>query len=343
MPAYKAQSLLVELASDEPGQTVAVIVQKNTKGIELENLVANLGGRVTKNLRIINAFAAELAAKQALELSLHPLVRWVSLDTPVIETGGTEPNNPVRMRAEFNAPAYTDGASNWDQPWEEIGESDGPENGDLVISSFLSGSAQGLRVQGQSKGIQSRLDLTNSDWASLSIGYRRKSFESEADYIAVEVSVAGSTTWQELGRLTGPITDPALSFAQYDLSPYLPGEVSLRFISSSSMGETARFYLDYVQIDYLAYPKPEPDLPFKVSLPLVVSGNPNGGTFLGDALPLAMEFNYSKSVLDDFSSGTFGGNQGNVNWKNDWVRGRHFRIGSNHRFGICPRWTVMDG
>ena len=59
----KAHPLLAQLAAEEPAQRVAVIIQKSAAGADLEAKVARLGGEVTKELHIINAFAAELPAK----------------------------------------------------------------------------------------------------------------------------------------------------------------------------------------------------------------------------------------------------------------------------------------
>src|SRR3989337_2140912 len=81
--AAKAHPLLAQLAAEEPGQMVTVIVQKTASGADLEGLGARLGGAVTKDLRIINAFAAQLPAGAALQLARDPAVRWVSLDAVV--------------------------------------------------------------------------------------------------------------------------------------------------------------------------------------------------------------------------------------------------------------------
>jgi serine protease AprX len=79
-----AQPLLLDLARQNPDNIVSVIVQKNLKGdTAVEREITKLGGIITKDLHIINAFAAELPAKQAALLSTNPGVRWVSYDAPV--------------------------------------------------------------------------------------------------------------------------------------------------------------------------------------------------------------------------------------------------------------------
>lgn len=95
--AEKLHPALQELARAQPEQTVAVIVQKAGQA-DAEALVPALGGVVTKDLRIINAFAAELPAGAVPALVREGGVRWVSPDGPVEraapppkgDTGGPE-------------------------------------------------------------------------------------------------------------------------------------------------------------------------------------------------------------------------------------------------------------
>jgi hypothetical protein len=78
-----AQPVLSELGATRPDEVVSVIVQKAIIDSNLEEWVARLGGTVTRDLPIINAFAAELPAQVVLELAKAEGVRWVSLDAPV--------------------------------------------------------------------------------------------------------------------------------------------------------------------------------------------------------------------------------------------------------------------
>jgi serine protease AprX len=79
----KIHPLLAELAARAPDQIVSVIVQKTSISNQAEMLTQNLGGKITKDLHIINAFAAEMSAAAALQLAASPVVRWVSPDAPV--------------------------------------------------------------------------------------------------------------------------------------------------------------------------------------------------------------------------------------------------------------------
>ena len=56
----RLQPVLRQMASQTPDQRVSVIVQKAGAGQSAEAQTAKLGGTVTDDLRIINAFAAEM-------------------------------------------------------------------------------------------------------------------------------------------------------------------------------------------------------------------------------------------------------------------------------------------
>ncbi len=314
----KAHPWLIQTADIAPEQIVKVIVQKSHATTHPEERVSQLNGRVVRNLPIINAFSAEMPARAAIMLSKDANVRWVSPDAPVVEVSGAEEKNFVTMRADFAQANYYDASSNWNQTWQELGEADGAEAGDVAIVNFLSGSSQGVRLQGSLKGIQSLLELPPTDTLTLTIGYRRKGLTSEAEYVSVQVSVNDGGDWVDLDHLGGPITDPALNVAQYDLSPYLSGELILRFITSDAFNQSSKFYLDYVQVEYLVSPKPEPEFAYSVHIPLVVNERPQQNPGIGFIAPLSINFNYSKTVRDEFTSGTFDGNNGSVNWNGGW-------------------------
>ena len=76
----KAQPILVQMATSDQNQIVSVIIQKANQTTSAEEQVVALGGQITQDLGIINAFSAEMTAGTALEISHSADVRWVSLD-----------------------------------------------------------------------------------------------------------------------------------------------------------------------------------------------------------------------------------------------------------------------
>jgi serine protease AprX len=83
----RAQPQLLALAAQRPDAQVSVIVQKTVKTDSVEQLVARLGGQVTRDLHIINAFSAKLPGAAVPRLAGAAGVRWVSLDAVMGEAG----------------------------------------------------------------------------------------------------------------------------------------------------------------------------------------------------------------------------------------------------------------
>lgn len=101
--AGRVQPVLMQRAAAQPEARVGVIVQKTVKDAGVEELVTRLGGAVTKDLSLINAFAAELPGKAVPELAQAGGVRWVSFDAPVA-------NSQTGTVGEF-APASLDASA----------------------------------------------------------------------------------------------------------------------------------------------------------------------------------------------------------------------------------------
>jgi serine protease AprX len=98
------QPELRQLALEMPDKLIAVIAQKADTSQRAEELVIELGGRVTKDLHIINAFAAEICAGEVPKLAASGTVRWVSLDG-MLDGAGKPPKDPV---PELPANTYLD-------------------------------------------------------------------------------------------------------------------------------------------------------------------------------------------------------------------------------------------
>lgn len=76
----RVQPALLTIAAEQPDAMVSVIIQKTTKDAGVEEWVTRLGGAITQDLHIINAFVARLPAKAARELARADGVRWISLN-----------------------------------------------------------------------------------------------------------------------------------------------------------------------------------------------------------------------------------------------------------------------
>jgi serine protease AprX len=130
-PTAKVQPVLVELAAQDPGQLMDVIVQKMAGSTGTEEQVAALGGRVTHDLHIINAFAAEMPAAAALKLARTGSVRWVSLDAAMESAACAQCVDTSKL-----ANAYI-GAIRADQAWNRSPYLQGQGIGVAVIDSGI--------------------------------------------------------------------------------------------------------------------------------------------------------------------------------------------------------------
>lgn len=86
IPAPRAPAALLGWAAANPNAPAHVIVQKLSRDQGPETTVARLGGAITKDLRIINAFAAQLPARAAVQLARADGVRWVSFDSQISQS-----------------------------------------------------------------------------------------------------------------------------------------------------------------------------------------------------------------------------------------------------------------
>jgi serine protease AprX len=80
------------LATAQPETAVSVIVQKSAADSQAEAQAAALGGTVTQDLHLINAFAANMTAASAVRLAADPHVRWISLNGAVARSGRSSPS-----------------------------------------------------------------------------------------------------------------------------------------------------------------------------------------------------------------------------------------------------------
>jgi serine protease AprX len=128
-----AQPQLLALAAQHPSGRVSVIVQKLAKDNSVEQLVTQLRGVVTKDLYIINAFAAEVPAQAVAQLARANGVRWISLDAPVVKTACAACIDSSRLASSY---PQTVGAS---RLWNEApGYLQGQGIGVAVIDSGIS-------------------------------------------------------------------------------------------------------------------------------------------------------------------------------------------------------------
>jgi serine protease AprX len=119
--APKAQSELLQAAIQNPEQLVAVVVQKQGQTDHAEEQVVKQGGTITHALDIINAFAAEMTAQSAVELSRMETVRWVSLDAKVTSSACAQCVDTANLANSYIKTIRADKAWNTSPYWQGKG------------------------------------------------------------------------------------------------------------------------------------------------------------------------------------------------------------------------------
>jgi serine protease AprX len=219
-----------------------VIVQKTVKDDRVEQAVSALGAKVTKDLDIINAFAAEMKAKDVAQLAKTDGVRWVSLDAPTQSSAIGDPT----LRDEFASASYSNnnGTLTWASNWTETGDDNKANGGYVKISNGQ------LQLSNTNRKLSRAANLAGAVRATLSFNYKRSGLDNAADYIAVEISADNGATWSELARYVGPGSDSSWQAASFDIVGQAAANTKIRFGASSALASSDYLYVDNVQIEF---------------------------------------------------------------------------------------------
>ncbi|MEZ4635006.1 MAG: S8 family serine peptidase [Caldilineaceae bacterium] len=225
----------------------------------------------------------------------------------MFDTGEDDGEQILMEEFSLSSANSTTRAVNW--RWLEIGEEDGMEAGDVLLTTFFGGQQEGLRIQNGDRGIETSVDLSFSTQATMNFSFRRKSFEAD-DAIRIEISTDDGATWQIVERLAGPVTDDNIQISTANLSPWVGHVVKVRFVSETNFSADARFYLDFVQIRHTVV---KPELTYSVHLPYVVSPQPDA---VNDMIVRAA--GSVLTVRDEFNVTSYANNNGNTSWSTQW-------------------------
>jgi serine protease AprX len=267
-PLAKLQPQLAELVAGAPDQQVRVIVHKAGASQQAENLVGNESGQVLKDLPMINAFAAQLPGRVALQLAKSDAVARVSLDAPVVSTGKPVPLETFTIRDDFDLVAYdnNDGSAAWKTPWIEddslnvdpieyaYGFSGDPFNGNVTVMDGYFGELylDDNPDTGTQPSAARDANLYGAASATLSYSYRSGPGSEQYEDIAVlEISSDGGDTYTTLKTFEDAYTGNYLLNGSHDISAFISEDTRIRFrVSENYGGPDEYFAVDYVQIEY---------------------------------------------------------------------------------------------
>lgn len=158
------QPQLLEMAKAQPDAKVSVIVQGSVKGADLEATVTALGGTMTKDLHIINAFAAEMKARDVVQLAKADDVRWVSLDAQ-LQAATADPISFITWSTAIGAgvpDGFTDSASIVDSA---LGPNGSFGSGAAKLAAFT-----GFTAETAPGNAISKVELVLNTYASTQLG-----------------------------------------------------------------------------------------------------------------------------------------------------------------------------
>ena len=111
-----------------------------------------------------------------------------------------------------------------------------------------------LQLSSTSRALSRQVNLSGATFATLSCQYKRTSFDDVNDYVAIQVSADGGSTWTELARYKGSGTDSTWQTASFDILSYAATNTQIRFATSSALGTSDILYVDNVKIEYALTP-----------------------------------------------------------------------------------------
>ncbi len=215
------------------------------QGVSLAHVktaVEAAGGEITHELGVIRAVGALLTERQRATLTdaggVHRL--YPNRSVIVSAAGGTE---SIADRFSDVSYANNDGTQRWSSDWVEFNDDGNVDSGRVRIAKGR------LRLKKSARGVYRTVDLSGSTSATLSLSYRRKGWDSEAEYVTVALSGDGGATWTEVARLAGPANDSGYQERRIDISDLATAVTQLRFQTSRDLGKHP-VYVDNVEIVY---------------------------------------------------------------------------------------------
>ncbi len=243
----RAHPALLQLAAEHPDEIFTVIIQREVKNKDLpddepEREVEKAGGQVRKQLAMIESFSAEVIGKEIEKLARHPKVRWISFDAPLVSASTGDPY----VRDDFSVASYSNnnGTASWAGSWVETNDDSTPGSGNLKISGGQ------LWIRNDSRTLTRQVNLADVALATLSIQYKRSSLDDANDYVALQISSDGGTSWTDLARYAGPATDSAWQTATFNIVSYRSVSTQIRLATSPWLGQFDTLFVDSLQIEY---------------------------------------------------------------------------------------------
>ncbi len=140
------------------------------------------------------------------------------------------------------------GSLPWDNDWQEVGESNGFDNANVIVTEDLGFNTNVLRLAGTNRGASRNCTFNGATEASLKFDYRRQSLENNGEAVIVQFN--GITIFvidDGNGVGTNPFYIPVDMEIPYALiNPN--GSNTIRFLTNSSVQSSDYFLIDNVEV-----------------------------------------------------------------------------------------------
>jgi subtilisin family serine protease len=220
------------------------IVEASSTDLAAQAVVA-AGGQVVSRLGVIDAVEATLSDDQHAQVLRTDGIKQISVNATV----STNAAASVRDNFETGSFANDNGSHRWWGEWTEQNDNNSPYSGKISIGWPERG---GNRLILGHNGALWRRAATPANAASitLKLNYSRISLEA-GEYVAVQASGNGGSTWTEVGRISGAGTDNALVARSFNITAYRGRNTAIRFVGSMSEAFPGDYLiLDDVEITY---------------------------------------------------------------------------------------------
>jgi len=198
---------------------------------------------------VVYDISAYASANTTIAISTGGINNNQTLFVDKVRIGSSPPSGCAgTFGDEFNTRSYAnnDGTLNWASDWTEIKESNGPTSGDIQIRNEINNYQ--LRVRDDSYGLWREADLSGSSVATLVLDHKRDGLDSSSDYVTVDISSDGGSSWTELDRFEGGGSDSLYQFRSYDISGHATANTRIRFLGSPSLGGQDEVWFDDIEI-----------------------------------------------------------------------------------------------
>ncbi len=182
------------------------------------------GGQVVSRLGVIDAVEASLTSSQHQAVLAIQGVKQVTPNAPVTTLAAAN----VRDNFEIGSFANNDGSHRWYGDWVEQNDNNSPYNGKVSIG-WLERGGNRMIIGGNGAIYRRAATPSSASSVTLKLNYSRASLEA-GEYVAVQASANGGTTWTEVGRITGAGNDTGFTAKSFNITAYRGRNTAIRFV-----------------------------------------------------------------------------------------------------------------